>query len=192
MRPMSRFLLTLLFLCLPPSGVRAAPDLPALMLLSGSIAPAEGLFGRTPGAQDRVLAFSVADGQLVGAGVLAGGAYALVLSRTVSFNGMLVVLELQQGRRRFALLRADGSPATLRFAGRTLPEQTTLALRLGPQTAELAEAEAADPQAQRLALRSDLPCSAEADVNRDGVCDAEDLRILRLYGGGVTRTVGRP
>jgi len=189
---MPRFVLTLLFLCLPLSGVRAAPDLPALMLLSGPIAPAEGLFGRAPGEQDRVLAFSVADGQLVGAGVLAGGEYVLVLSRTVSFNGNLVVLELQQGRRRFALLRADGSPAALRFAGRTLPERITLALRLGPQTAELAEAEAADPQAQRLALRPDLPCSPEADVNHDGVCDAADLRILRLYGGGVTRTVGRP
>jgi hypothetical protein len=189
---MGRFVLTVLLFLVTLSGVRAAPDTPALMMLTGTIAPAEGLFGRTTGAQDRVLAFSVADGQLVGAGVVSSGDYALVLNRTVSFNGMLVVLELQQGRKRFALLRADGSPAALRFAGRILPERTTLPLRLGQQTAELAEAEAADPKAQRLSLRTDLPCSVEADVNHDGVCDAADLRILRLYGGGVTRTVGRP
>jgi hypothetical protein len=189
---MVRFVFVILVFCLPVASVQAAPDMPALMLLAGSIASGEGLFARAPGAQDRVLGFSVADGQLVGAGAVVGGEYAVVLSRTASFNGMTVVLELQQGRRRFALLRTDGSPATLRFVGRTLPERTALPLRVGPQTAELAEAEAADPQAQRLSLRTDLPCSAEADVNHDGVCDEADLRILRLYGGGVTRTVGRP
>ena len=81
--------------------------------------------------------------------MIVGGNYALALSRTVSFNGMTVVLELQQGRKRFALLRADGSPATLQFAGRTLPERTTLPLRVGPQTAELTEAEAADRPRRR-------------------------------------------
>jgi hypothetical protein len=163
-----------------------------MMLLTGSISPADQLFAVSPGGKDRILAFSVADGQLVGAGPVAAGDYSLAMVRTVSFNGMTVVLELQQGRKRFALLRTDGRPATLPFAGRTLPERTLLPLRVGPQTAELTAAEAAEPQAQRLSLRADLPCSAEADVNHDGVCDAEDLRILRLYGGGVTRTVGRP
>lgn len=188
---MMRFLLLVLFL-LAPMTARALPDMPALMLLQGELAPGDGLSATTPAAPDRVLAFSVADGQLLGAGGVAGRSYAISLGRTVSFNGMPVVLEFQQGRKRFALLRPDGSPALLRFAGRTLPERTILHLRIGPQTAELAESEAADPQAQRLSLRADLPCSAEADVNRDGVCDAADLRILRLYGGGVTRTVGQP
>jgi hypothetical protein len=174
---------------------QAGPDLPALMLLEGAIAPAEGLVALAPGKQDRVLAFSVADGQLVGSGPVSDGHYVLVLSRTASFNGNPVVLELQQGRKRFALLHAEGnpgSPALLRFAGRTLPERTLLPLRVGRQTAELTAAQAGDPQAQRLSLRADLPCSAEADVNHDGVCDEADLRILRLYGGGVTRTVGQP
>jgi hypothetical protein len=187
---MLRFIFMLLVFWLPLRVVQAAPDMPALMLLVGAISPADGRGALDAGG--RVLAFSVADGQLVGVGTLAGGDYAIVLSRTASFNGMPVVMELQQGRRRFALLGTNGSPMLLRFAGRTLPERTMLPLRVGQQTAELAEAEAADPQAQRLSLRADLPCSAEADVNHDGVCDAADLQILRLYGGGVSRTVGRP
>jgi MFS family permease len=188
-----RYWLLLIFVfLLPIGGAVAAPDMPALMLLIGEIAPGEGVATTAVREQDRVLAFSVADGQLVGVGVLSGPSYAISLIRTASFNGMPVVLELQQGRKRFALLRADGSPAMLRFAGRTLPERTILPLKVGALTAELAAAEAADPQAQRLSLRADLPCTPEADVNHDGVCDAADLRILRLYGGGVTRTVGRP
>lgn len=190
-----RFVAALLIFFLWVGGAQAGPDLPALMLLEGAIAPAEGFVALAPGKQDRVLAFSVADGQLVGSGPVSDGHYVLVLSRTASFNGNPVVLELQQGRKRFALLHAEGnpgSPALLRFAGRTLPERTLLPLRMGRQTAELTAAQAGDPQAQRLSLRADLPCSAEADVNHDGVCDEADLRILRLYGGGVTRTVGQP
>lgn len=189
-----KYLIFFLAFLLPPGDAPAAQELPALMLLVGEIAPGEGLPSIGPRAHDRVLAFSVADGQLVGIGAVSGpdGAYVASLGRTASFNGLPVVLELQQGRRRFALLRRDGSPLSLSFLGRTLPERTQLSLRVGPQTAELAEAEAADPQAQRLSLRADLPCLSEADVNHDGVCDEADLRILRLYGGGVTRTVGRP
>ncbi len=190
-----RYVLAVLMVFLAARCALAMPDVPALMLLEGSITPSEGLLSRAPSEHDQVLAFSVADGQLVGVGPVSDAHYFLVLSRTASFNGSPVVLELQQGRKRFALLRADGkpdSPALLRFSGRTLPERTVLPLQVGRQTAELTAAEAADSQAQRLSLRADLPCSAEADVNHDGVCDEADLRILRLYGGGVTRTVGRP
>ena len=190
-----RYVLAVLMVFLSARCALAMPDIPALMLLEGSITLSEGLLSRAPGEHDQVLAFSVADGQLVGVGPVSDAHYFLVLSRTASFNGSPVVLELQQGRKRFALLRADGkpdSPALLRFSGRTLPERTVLPLQVGRQTAELTAAEAADSQAQRLSLRADLPCSAEADVNHDGVCDEADLRILRLYGGGVTRTVGRP
>lgn len=192
---MRRFVLVMAMLLLA-GGSWAAPDLPAMMLLAGPIEPANTLGSRAPGGQDRVLAFSPADGRLLGAGAVADGQYVLIVNRTVSFNGMPLVLELQQGRRRFALLHAAGAqagaPAVLRFLGRTLPERTELPLKVGQQTAELSAHEMAEPQAQQLSLRTDLPCTPEADVNHDGVCDEADMRILRLYGGGVSRTVGRP
>ena len=70
-----------------------------------------------------------ADRQLVGAGNVGSGQYVLALSRTASFNGSSVVLEVQQGRRRYALLLAEDGPprpAIIQFAGKTLPERTAL------------------------------------------------------------------
>ena len=177
------------------SNAVAAPDMPALMLLEGKLSSSLYSGAAKPGDSDRILAFSLADRQLVGAGNVGSGQYVLALSRTASFNGSSVVLEVQQGRRRYALLLAEDGPprpAIIQFAGKTLPERTALNLRIGEQTAELKGPEADDPRAQRLTMRTDLPCSGDADVNRDGKCDDTDLRILRLYGGGVTRTVGQP
>ena len=173
--------------------VLSVPEMPATMVLVGEIAP-QGLLGVRPRAGDTVLGFLATDGQLVGSGQLeASGSYLLVMTRYASFNGMPLVIELQQGRMRYALLRAtDSTPAMLRFAGRTLPERTLLNLRIGAKTAELTAAEAASPQAQRLTQRADLPCDTLADVNEDGRCDAADWAILRRYAGGVTRTVAEP
>jgi hypothetical protein len=171
----------------------AAPEMPSSMVLVGRVAPAQKS-ALAPRRGDAVLGFAAADGSLVGAGAVfaAEGEYLLTLTRTASFNGASVALELQQGRKRYALLLENNRPAVVKFAGRTLPERTLLALRVGAQTAELTEAEAASPQAQRLSQRTDLPCDAASDVNEDGRCDAADWAILRLYGGGVTRTVAEP
>lgn len=178
-------------LCAPPPAL-AAPDMPALMILGGRIAPGAGLKTTAPAQGDAVLAFSAVDGQLVGSGpVSAGGEYAAILMRTASFNGTAVALELQQGRKRFQLLD-EGGAAWLIFRGKILPERTALALRVGSLTAELSAVQAANPQAQRLSQHPDVPCSAELDVNGDGQCDALDWEIAGLYGGGVLRSIAHP
>ncbi|MDP2783337.1 MAG: hypothetical protein Q8O38_01895 [Sulfurimicrobium sp.] len=185
---LSRFaVLALLF----PLSALALPEVPAVMLVSGRISAGVGVNTTTPRADDQVLAFSAVDGHLVGSGpVSAAGDYMSILARTASFNGTPVVLELQQGRRRFQLLR-DGAPVWLRFQGRTLPERSPpLILQVGVMTAELLADSSA--QAQRLSKRPDIPCTPEMDVNGDGHCDDLDWSVLKLFGGGVTRSVGHP
>ena len=182
------FFLLLALACAP---AQAMPELPAVMLLigrvvSGPFAPA------APRAGDQVLAFSAVDGQLVGSGpVSAQGEYVAVLARSASFNGTPLVLELLQGRRRYALW-PEGAAQGLSFRGRVLPERTALALRVGAKTADLTLAELDHPQAQRLGRRPELPCTPELDVNGDGRCDELDWETLRLYGGGMTRSVAHP
>lgn len=192
MNKLKFFCVCLLVLLCAPSVALAAPDMPALMILVGYIAPGGGVNTTAPAQGDAVLAFSTADGQLVGSGpVMAGGEYAAILMRTASFNGTAVALELQQGRKRFQLLN-EGGAAWLVFRGRILPERTVLALRIGGMTAELSAAQAANPQAQRLSQHPEVPCSAELDVNGDGQCDALDWEIVGLYGGGVMRSIAHP
>lgn len=160
-----------------------------MMVLTGRISSAGPVL---PVAGDRVLAFANSDGRWIGDGtVSAASEYSLLISATASFNGTPVVLELQQGRRRYALTARDGA-AWLPFAGRLLPERTLLDLAIGPQTAELAPNAAATPGAQRLSRRVDLPCTEAADVNEDGRCDEADWAILGRYAGGVSRSVGQP
>ena len=184
----------ILLLALAAGPGQAAPELPATMVLTGRIAAGPG--AAAPRAGDQVLAFNAADGQLIGGGpVSAQGDYLAILTRTASFNGTPLVLELLQGRRRFELLpegAARGADRGLRFRGRALPERTPLDLRVGAKTAELAGHELDHPQAQRLARRPDLPCTPELDADGDGRCDERDWEILRLYGGGVTRSVAHP
>ncbi len=165
-----------------------------MMILTGRIAPGAGPDSAAPGGgDDQVLAFSSVDGQLVGSGPVSsgGGGYAAILMRTASFNGTPVVLELQQGRRRFQLLQ-NGVPVWLPFRGRLLPERTVLDLRVGTKTAELSAEQAANPQAQRLSQHPDIPCTPELDVNGDGKCDEIDWEIVSLYGGGIMRSVAHP
>ena len=182
------FFLLLALACAP---AQAMPELPAVMLLigrvvSGPFAPA------APRAGDQVLAFSAVDGQLVGSGpVSAQGEYIAVLTRGASFNGTPLVLELLQGDRRYALT-PEGAAQELRFRGRTLPERTPLALRVGPKSAELTVFESANPQAQRLSRRPELACTPQLDVDGDGRCDERDWEVIRLYGGGTTRSVAHP
>jgi hypothetical protein len=146
----------------------------------------------SPQADDQVLAFNALDGRLVGSGpVTDQGNYLLVISRSASFNGTPVALELMQGRRRYQLL-LDAGLAWLRFQGRMLPERTRLSLRVGTKTAELEAEEAALPQAQRLTQRPQLPCDAAFDTNGDGRCDEQDRDVLELYRAGVVRSVAYP
>lgn len=163
-----------------------------MMILTGNIEAGVGSDSATPARDDQVLAFSSVDGQLVGSGpVAASGGYAAVLTRTASFNGTPVVLELQQGRRRFQLLQS-GVPVWMKFQGRMLPDRTVLNLRVGVKTAELSAEQAANPQAQRLSQHPDVPCTPELDVNEDGRCDEADWAIVSLYGGGIMRSVAHP
>jgi len=179
-------------LLLSPIAACAAPDMPAMMILTGSIDAGAGGDSATPARDDQVLVFSSVDGQLLGNGpVSASGGYAAILTRTASFNGTPVVLELQQGRRRFQLLQ-DGVPVWLKFHGRLLPDRTVLNLRVGVKTAELSAEQAANPQAQRLSQHPDVPCTPELDVNADGRCDEADWGIVSLYGGGIMRSVAHP
>jgi len=188
---LTRFFLALALAC-ACGAVNATPELPASMVLIGRITA--GFGAPAPRAGDQVLAFSAVDGQFVGSGVVStGGDYAAVISRTPSFNGTPLVLELLQGRYRYLLLPEGPALAPpLRFRGRTLPERTALALRVGIKTAELAPGEIDNPQAQRLGRRPELPCSPELDVDGDGRCDQRDWDILLLYGGGMTRSVAHP
>ena len=176
-----------------PMAAYALPDMPAMMILTGHIAAGAGPDAAAPGSDDQVLVFSSVDGQLVGSGPVSQNEahYMAVLMRTSSFNGTPVVLELQQGRRRFQLLQ-NGVPVWLPFKGRLLPERTVLDLRVGSKTAELSPAQAANPQAQRLSQHPDVPCTSEVDVNGDGKCDESDWEIVGLYGGGIMRSVAHP
>lgn len=164
------------------------------MIIAGTIGASGQFLSVTPRAGDQVLVFGADDGHLAGAGLVGrDGDFQAIVTRTASFNGNPLVIELQQGLRRYALLRLDGgAPAWLRFAGRLMPERIALQLQVGPQTAELHPDQAALPQAQRLTRRPELPCDIQADVNEDGRCDEADWQILNLFGGGVSRTVGRP
>jgi hypothetical protein len=167
--------------------------MPSMMILTGRIVPGADPDSSEPGGNDQVLAFSSVDGQLVGGGAVSssGDGYSAILMRSASFNGTPVVLELQQGRRRFQLLQ-DGMPVWLPFRGRLLPERTVLDLRVGSKTAELTAAQAANPQAQRLSQHPDVPCTPELDVNGDGKCDELDWAIVSLFGGGIIRSVAHP
>ena len=174
--------LTLALVCGP---VHATPELPAVMLLTGRIAA--GAVAPRPG--DQVLAFSAVDGQLVGGGpVYPQGEYLATIARSASFNGTPLVLELLQGSRRYQLFL----PRELRFRGRTLPERTPLDLRVGAKSAELAGHELEHPQAQRLVRRPEAACTPELDIDGDGRCDERDWEVVRLYGGGLTRSVAHP
>jgi hypothetical protein len=162
------------------------------MVLTGTIEAGE-LLRIAPANGDRVLMFSNVDGRWVADGTVSyAGQFMLLANRLAPFNGTPVVLELQQGRKRYALVQADGGRAWLPYAGRLLPERTTLRLRLGPQTAELPATQESPPQAQRLSRRVDLPCDSQSDVDEDGRCDEADGLILQRYAGGVSRSVGRP
>jgi hypothetical protein len=184
-----------LILALAAGPAHAAPELPASMVLTGRIVAGAESAAAAPRTGDLVLAFNAADGQLIGSGpVSAQGDYLAVLTRTASFNGAPLVLELMQGRRRYALLPAGAAQgaSNLLFRGRALPERTLLDLRVGAKTAELAAGETEDPQAQRLGGRPEVPCMKELDADGDGRCDQRDWDIMRLYGGGVTRSVAHP
>jgi len=175
-----------------PQALFAGPDMPAIMILTGRIAPGPALSSTAPAEGDQVLAFSAIDGQLVGAGpVSSDGEYVLVVSRTMSFNGLPVVLELMQGRHRYQLLR-EGQPAWLRFEGKMLPERTRLSFGLGVKTADLEADETSLPQAQRLSQRPEVPCDPAFDANGDGRCDQQDWEVFKLYRGGVARVVAHP
>ena len=180
------------FLLLSFSAVSYAnPDLPAMMLLTGSISPGVGLNTTSARPDDQILAFSAVDGQLVGSGPVFRTGYLVPLTRTASFNGTPVVLELMQGLHRYELLQ-NGKPVWLRFEGKTLPDQFQLLLQVGIKTVDLLADDAKNPKAQRLSKRPELPCTPELDVNADGKCDDRDWAVLGLYGGGVTRSVARP
>jgi len=184
--------------CLPmlaslatPAAALAAPDVPATMLLTGHIAAGTGPDTTVPKAEDRVLSFNAVDGRLIDSGTVSpAGDYALAIGRTSSFNGTPIVLELMQGNHRYQLLR-NAQPASLVFKGYTLPEKTLLPLHVGAKTAELPPTEVANPQAQRLSQQLDLPCTADADANGDGICNATDRGIFELYGGGTARSIAR-
>jgi hypothetical protein len=185
--------LALCFCALLPQGLLAGPDVPAIMILTGRIAAGEALDSTSPAEEDQVLAFSAVDGQLVGSGPVSsvGGDYVVVISRTASSNGLPIVLELMQGRRRYQLLQ-EGQPAWLRFQGTVLPERTSLSFKLGKKTAELQAEEASVPQAQRLTQQPELLCDMVFDANRDGRCDHQDWEVFKLYRGGVVRVVAHP
>lgn len=168
----------------------AAPPAPATVIYAGEIG---GNIFLSAQDGDQVLVFSLIDGRPVGSGPVGrGGSYQVIVSLTSSFEDTPLIFELQQRRKRYALLDGNGRIAVVRFAGRLLPERSRVDWRLGQQTAELSANEAANLQAQRLVRHADLPCDVQADINEDGRCDAADLALLQLYAGGITRTVGRP
>ena len=188
--PRPLFFTLCLLLALACGPAQALPELPAIMLFTGRIVSPFG--AAAPRAGDQVLAFSAVDGQLVGSGpVSAQGEYIAVLTRGTSFNGTPLVLELLQGDRRYALT-PEGAAQELRFRGRSLPERSTLELRVAAKTADLTALESANPQAQRLSRRPELACTPQLDVDGDGRCDERDWEVIRLYGGGTTRSVAHP
>jgi hypothetical protein len=185
-----RRILTSALCFLLPGLIAAAPPPPATAIFFGEIA---GNIVLAPQEGDQVLVFSLVDGRPVGsAPVGRSGSYQLIVALAPSFADTPLIFELQQQRRRYALLDSDGRIAVVRFAGRLLPERSRLDWRLGRQTAELRAADAAGIQAQRLVRHAELPCDAQADINEDGRCDEADWALLQLYAGGITRTIGQP
>ncbi len=162
------------------------------MLIDGRIGSRWSLPPVTATTGDRVLAFSSADGLLVGQGVVsAEGEFVLEAVQPAAFNNTAVRLELQKGRVRYQLLQA-GSVAMFTFRGGILPQRLTLGLNIGAVTALLPEAPAAKGPG-RVSANDASPCDvATMDVNQDGVCDAADLAILARFAAGVTRTAPAP
>lgn len=170
--------------------IEAAPPAPATMVLEGEIHSSSGV---RPEASDPIIAFALDSGQPVGNGTVStGGYYTAVIARPSSLNGSFIVLELQRGNRRYALIDEIEGYAGTRFQGRLLPERIWRSFSIGRQTATLKTAETADVQAQRLVRSTDLPCTEDTDLNHDGRCDAEDEALAALYGGGIFRVVGQP
>ena len=164
----------------------ALPALPVTMIVNGQI---EG----NKKTDSQILAFDALGGQLIGsASVMPDGAFALVLSNNRSFNGNLVVLEILQDSQRFQLLK-DNLVFWFRFKGDTFPERgPRILLKLGPKTVVLTSEASSQAKIQRLNKAPDIPCVPEIDVNGDGKCNEGDWSVIRLYGGGVTRSIARP
>lgn len=181
----------LLLLFLTGSPVWAGDNLPASMLIDGKIDFRLSLPPVFPHQGDIVVAFSQQDGQLLGQGAVTNGDghYVVELLLNSSFNQTAVSLEIQKGRTRYRLLD-KGRPLEFVFQGGVLPRRLSLNPKIGEVSAILPDIpplEGATRTSQNPSTTCDL---ASMDVNQDGLCNDDDLAILGLFGGGVTRTMG--
>jgi hypothetical protein len=118
-----------MLLCCLSSPLPASVDVPAHMLVTGTISASETI---SPSQNDQVhiVLASTGQSQAVGAVLDDSGSFAVELSESSGFNGTVMSARIKHGGTLYHLL--DGSePVEFRYSGGLFPNRISLGLTIG-------------------------------------------------------------